>query len=84
MELDEFDPKPSHISRGFGPSWQQPPAAPEPPSAAALENAMFAQAIAGVWGAEVESSPQARPPRGYGAAVSSEADQQPVLMGRYM
>ncbi len=45
---------------------------------------MFAQAIAGVWGAEVESSPQARPPRGYGAAVSSEADQQPVLMGRYM
>jgi len=84
MELDEFDRQPCPISPDFGASWQQPPAERERPSAAAIESAMFAQAISGLWGAEAESSPPARPPRGYDAAVSSEADQQPVLMGRYM
>ncbi|KAK3906395.1 hypothetical protein C8A05DRAFT_29755 [Staphylotrichum tortipilum] len=84
VELHEFTPQPGHIPSSFGASWQQPAAAPERPPPAALETALFAQAISGLWGVEEGSSPQARPPRGYGAAVSSAADHQPATMGRYM
>lgn len=83
VSLQEIDQKPYNQISEFGISLQQT-TSPERPPAVALENAMLAQAMSGLWDLGAESPYHARPPRVYGEAISSEVGQKPPTMGQYL